>query len=121
MLLCFASLPQLDRNVPHFVNQSPSSPALTPRSVLALAMLGQERDLLLLHGILADKQERTATRTFAALGAGLILGRVGITPHPNRLCTAVAKRSETIKWADRRASFGVVPKLVKDEWGINVK
>jgi uncharacterized protein len=51
----------------------------------------------------------------------LDLGRVGITPHPSQLCTAVAKRLETIKWADGRASFGVVPKLVKDEWGIDVE
>ena len=51
----------------------------------------------------------------------LDLGRVGITPHPNRLCTAVAKRPEPIKWADGRASFGVVPKLVNNEWGIYVE
>lgn len=49
----------------------------------------------------------------------LDLGRVGITPHANRLCTEVAKRPETIKWADGRASFGVVPKFVLDEWGID--
>ncbi len=32
----------------------------------------------------------------------LDLGRVGITPHPSGLCTEVAKRPETIKWADVR-------------------
>ncbi len=51
----------------------------------------------------------------------LDLGRVGITPHPSRLCTDVAKRPETIKWADGRASFGVVPTFVKDEWGIDLR
>ncbi len=51
----------------------------------------------------------------------LDLGRVGITPHPTRLCTEVAKRPETIKWADGRACFGIVPTLVKDEWGIDLK
>lgn len=51
----------------------------------------------------------------------LDLGRVGITPHPTRLCTEVAKRPEMINWADGRASFGVVPKLVIDEWGIELK
>lgn len=48
----------------------------------------------------------------------LDLGRVGITPHPTRLCTDAAKRPETIKWADGRASFGVVPTFVTDEWGV---
>ena len=51
----------------------------------------------------------------------LDLGRVGITPHPTRLCTTFAKRPETIKWADGRASFGVIPNFVLDEWGIDLK
>ncbi len=50
----------------------------------------------------------------------LDLGRVGITPHPSRLCTEAAKRPETIKWADGRASLGVVPEIVLTEWGINL-
>jgi len=50
----------------------------------------------------------------------LDLGRVGIMPHPSYLCTEVAKRTETIQWADGRTSFGVVPKLVIDEWGIDL-
>jgi uncharacterized protein len=50
----------------------------------------------------------------------LDLGRVGITPHPSRLCTEAAKRPEMIKWADGRASLGVVPKIVWDEWGIDL-
>ena len=51
----------------------------------------------------------------------LDLGRVGITPHPTRLCTEFAKRPETIKWADGRASFGVIPNFVSDEWGIDLE
>ena len=51
----------------------------------------------------------------------LDLGRVGIMPHPSRLCTEVAKRPETIKWADGRASFGVVPTFVLEEWGIDLE
>lgn len=51
----------------------------------------------------------------------LDLGRVGITPHPSRLCTEVARRPETIKWADGRASFGVVPTFVMDDWGIELE
>ena len=39
----------------------------------------------------------------------LDLGRVGITPHPSHLCTEAAKRPETIKWADDRASLGTSP------------
>lgn len=50
----------------------------------------------------------------------LDLGRVGITPHPKYLGTEIASRSATIKWADGRASFGVVPKIVWDEWGIDL-
>ena len=51
----------------------------------------------------------------------LDLGRVGIMPHPSRLCTEFAKRPDTIKWADGRASFGVVPTFVLDEWGIDLE
>lgn len=49
----------------------------------------------------------------------LDLGRVGITPHPSRLCTEVAKRPETIHWAEGRATFREVPKFVREEWGID--
>lgn len=50
----------------------------------------------------------------------LDLGRVGITPHPSRLCTYAAKTPEMIKWANGRASFGVVPEFVTDEWGVEL-
>ncbi len=50
----------------------------------------------------------------------LDLGRVGITPHPSRLCTEVAKRPEVIRWADARASFRVIPEFVREEWGIEL-
>ena len=46
----------------------------------------------------------------------LDLGRVGITPHPSRLCTEVAKRPETIAWADGRARLGHIPALVQEDW-----
>ncbi len=48
----------------------------------------------------------------------LDLGRVGITPHPSRLCTDAARRPETIRWAEGRARFHVVPGFVREEWGI---
>ena len=51
----------------------------------------------------------------------LDLGRVGITPHPSRLCTETAKRSETINWAHGRASFGVVPEFVLSDWEIDLE
>jgi uncharacterized protein len=51
----------------------------------------------------------------------LDLGRVGITPHPSRLCTEVAKRPDTIKWADGRANFGVIPEFVLEEWGVDLE
>jgi uncharacterized protein len=50
----------------------------------------------------------------------LDLGRVGITPHPARLCTEAARRPETIAWADGRATLGVVPTFVREEWGIDL-
>lgn len=50
----------------------------------------------------------------------LDLGRVGIMPQPSRLCNDAAMSPETIKWADGRATFRVVPEFVKDEWGIGV-
>jgi uncharacterized protein len=50
----------------------------------------------------------------------LDLGRVGITPHPRRLCTEAAKRPTTIKWADARASLGVVPALITEVWGVRL-
>ncbi len=49
----------------------------------------------------------------------LDLGRVGVTPHPSRLCTEAARDPAMIKWADGRASFGIVPNFVMDEWGID--
>lgn len=51
----------------------------------------------------------------------LDLGRVGVTPHPSRLCTDAAKSREMILWADGRASFGVVPSLVREEWGVDLE
>jgi uncharacterized protein len=50
----------------------------------------------------------------------LDLGRVGITPHPEYLRTEVARRAETIAWADSRASLGFVPELVLADWGIDL-
>jgi len=49
----------------------------------------------------------------------LDLGRVGMCPDGNRLCTVAAKVPETIKWADGRACFGVVPEIVEAEWEID--
>ena len=50
----------------------------------------------------------------------LDLGRVGITPHPSRLCTEVAKRPDILKWANGRGAFDVVPSFVLEEWGIEI-
>ncbi len=54
-------------------------------------------------------------------GDRLDLGRVGIIPAPMKLCTGAAKTWEIIQWADGRAAFEVVPGLVKDEWGIDLR
>jgi uncharacterized protein len=50
----------------------------------------------------------------------LDLGRVGVTPHASRLCTDAAKDPTIMKWADGRASFGIVPRFVVEEWGIDL-
>ncbi len=51
----------------------------------------------------------------------LDLGRVGVTPHPDRLCTAMAKSKAMISWAEGRARFGVVPEMVTREWGVRLE
>ncbi len=51
----------------------------------------------------------------------LDLGRVGITPDPSYLCTEAARRAAMIEWADGRATFGVVPAFVREEWGIDLE
>jgi uncharacterized protein len=51
----------------------------------------------------------------------LDLGRVGIIPHPIKLCTLVAKEPTILKLADGRACFEVVPDLVKVDWGIDLR
>jgi uncharacterized protein len=51
----------------------------------------------------------------------LDLGRVGILPDPRYLSTEIAKRQETIRWADGRASLGFIPEFVKSEWRIDLE
>jgi len=46
----------------------------------------------------------------------LDLGRVGITPEPDLLCTDAAR--DLIDWADGRATLGFEPDFVTDEWGL---
>ena len=46
----------------------------------------------------------------------LDLGRVGISPDSQKLCTPTARK--LIHWADGRACSEVVPELVSGEWGI---
>ena len=48
----------------------------------------------------------------------LDLGRVGILPHPSRLCTDLAKSPAMINWAHGRAVFRTVPEFVQHEWGV---
>jgi uncharacterized protein len=50
----------------------------------------------------------------------LDLGRVGIDPHPSRLCTEVARRPAVLKWANDRACLRIVPAFVREEWGITL-
>jgi uncharacterized protein len=50
----------------------------------------------------------------------LDLGRVGIEPEPEWLCTDVARRPEVLNWAHGRGSFRFVPTFVRDEWSVKV-
>jgi uncharacterized protein len=46
----------------------------------------------------------------------LDLGRVGITPHPHRLCTDAARG--ILNWSHERAIMGFVPEQVLAGWGV---
>ena len=46
----------------------------------------------------------------------LDLGRVGITPRPELLCTAAARAPSEIEGATQRAVAETVPSLVYEEW-----
>lgn len=48
----------------------------------------------------------------------LDLGRVGMKPHPNRLCTVAAKGMDTIEWAYDRSVKGYEPEIVAREWDV---
>jgi uncharacterized protein len=50
----------------------------------------------------------------------LDLGRVGIVPHRDLLCTSAACDPRMIDWAHGRASFEIVPALVAEEWAIDL-
>ena len=50
----------------------------------------------------------------------LDLGRVGMFPDHCYLSTEIAKRPETIRWADERAASQFVPDLVLEEWKIDL-
>lgn len=97
---------------------------------LARALRGQlfdlpEREFQLLHHACAGHtHERThpdATVRTCWDSDRLDLGRVGITPHPSRLCTDAARRPEVLAWADGRAKLRVVPRLIAEDWRIDLK
>jgi uncharacterized protein len=50
----------------------------------------------------------------------LDLGRVGITPREEKLCTEGARDPGLLKWAVRRSEGLVVPALVSSEWGVRL-
>jgi uncharacterized protein len=50
----------------------------------------------------------------------LDLGRVGIVPHRDWLCTSAACDPRMIDWAHGRAAFEFVPPLVVDEWAVDL-
>lgn len=50
----------------------------------------------------------------------LDLGRVGIIPQKDKLCTASAKKPALLKWAITRSEEFSVPTFVSSEWGIQL-
>ena len=51
----------------------------------------------------------------------LDLGRVGIQPHREFLCTTAAKDPAIITWADRRSRKGFVPTFVRLQWRVDLE
>lgn len=50
----------------------------------------------------------------------LDLGRVWISPSPERMCTRAAKTEEIIEWANQRSTKNTLPDWVATEWGIRL-
>jgi len=46
----------------------------------------------------------------------LDLGRIGVKPHPKRLCTKAAKDFNILEWAHDRAAAGYIPVFVAQDW-----
>ena len=46
----------------------------------------------------------------------LDLARVGIMPHPRRLCTSTAKDPDILSWANKRALANYSPLYVIEDW-----
>lgn len=51
----------------------------------------------------------------------LDLGRVGIVPEPEKLCTDAAKSREILRWAESRSREQQVPEFVSMDWGVDVR
>lgn len=50
----------------------------------------------------------------------LDLGRVGITPREDKLCTEGARHPDFLNWAVERSQGLFVPGLVSSEWGVRL-
>jgi len=48
----------------------------------------------------------------------LDLGRVGITPSSNRLCSAAGRQQEMQLYANRLSKSGIFPEEIQSEWGL---
>ena len=51
----------------------------------------------------------------------LDLGRVGITPREEKLCTDGARDQGLLKWANERSERLFVPSLVSEEWEVRLR
>jgi uncharacterized protein len=50
----------------------------------------------------------------------LDLGRVGITPREEKLCTDGARDPDLLRWAIKRGEGSFVPALISTEWGLQL-
>jgi uncharacterized protein len=79
-----------------------------------------DEDFHLLYTACADhtrgKREGDITLQTCWDADRLDLGRVGITPMPNRLCTLAARQPEILAWAESRSQKREVPEWAAREW-----
>lgn len=92
-------------------------------AILAVATLADHEFALLCRACEGHTHERThpdVTIQTCWDSDRLDLARVGIMPHPSRLCTSAARSQEIIAWANQRAISDHVPAFVREQWVVEL-